>query len=259
MNSDLVYKKKYLKYKNKYIALQKEMSIQEGGLGWSAFINPGSIKQGIYLFLISNQQQYYQLLDGMQLPQEQYLRDSGINIPRILGQGCYYVERKQRLAPTYTIEVGNMKASNVDMQSPIKQCSDKVETGYTVPFTSMITNIQGVSSIANQVKQQLPQITHFFIVDYNTRTSNRISALFPIEMQPMGQQFAQQGQQMQPMGQQFAQQGQQMQPMGQQFSQQLGQPQGYGQQVPIQQLAQYGSPGQQLAQARGFGQKYEKK
>ena len=92
MNSDLDYKKKYLKYKNKYIALQKEMSIQEGGFGWSSFTtNVSAYKQGVYLFLVSSPQAYNQLLDSMALPREQILKDSGVNIPQLLGQGCYYV------------------------------------------------------------------------------------------------------------------------------------------------------------------------
>ena len=133
----------------------------------------------------------------------------------------------------------------------IKNCA----TGQPIPiqgveFNASVNSLEQVKQIASVIQSQTQSLTHFFIVDYNARTSNRISGLFPIpqgvaqpqiQQQPMGQQFGQ------PVGQGYGQP--QMQPMGQ-VGQQPGQ--GYGQQVPIQQLAQYGQP-------QGFGQKYEKK
>ena len=63
MNSDLVYKKKYLKYKSKYIALQRQLYAQEGG--WPSFTTFSTkSKLGIYLFFVDNRKRtfyyYYQ-------------------------------------------------------------------------------------------------------------------------------------------------------------------------------------------------------
>ena len=99
MNSDLDYKKKYLKYKNKYIALQKEMSIQEGGWGWNSFTtNVSAYKQGVYLFLVNDPGAYDKLLNQLQLPRDEVIKDSGLSIPQLLGPGCYYAERKMDIS-----------------------------------------------------------------------------------------------------------------------------------------------------------------
>lgn len=178
MNSDLVYKKKYLKYKSKYTALQKEMNVQEGGLSFSA-IKPTSIKSGIYLFIVSGAADYAKLLDPMGLPKEVYLRDSGVEISNTLGSGCYYAERKIDISGAIAGKLGFTKETpNLELKS--------CETGQLVSisgtqFTGATTNVTMVAQIASVIKQQIANLTHYFIVDYNSLKSNRISCLFPIQ------------------------------------------------------------------------------
>jgi hypothetical protein len=270
MNSDLVYKKKYLKYKNKYIALQKEMSIQEGGWGWNSFTtNVNAYKQGVYLFLIGNEQKYYQLLDSMALPREQVLRDSGIYIPQLLGQGCYYAERKMDVRGTIVGAIAGTRGATLGNQPlELKECgTGTARIINETQFTNATTTKEAVAQIASVIKKQMPTLHYYFIVDYNSRTSNRISSLFSIPQgygQPTNQQFTQQPGQGygQPMDQGF---GQPPGQPGQGYGQQLVQGYGQQQQIPIQQLAQQvgqqqiqGQPGfeQQPGQ---FRQKYEKK
>ena len=93
MNSDLVYKKKYLKYKSKYTTLQRQLNVQEGGFSFSA-IKPSNVKSGIYLFFVTASQDYAKLKDSMGLPMELFLRDSGVEISNKLGASCYYAEQK---------------------------------------------------------------------------------------------------------------------------------------------------------------------
>jgi hypothetical protein len=182
MNSDLVYKKKYLKYKGKYTALQREMNVQEGGVGLSSFkaFNPYSsvtlkdTKSGIYLFLVDNESRYNVLLDNLGLIHGKYLSDTNVEITRALGETCYYVERKWKITAGTT---------GLNDTPDIKQCGKiATSTGKKIGFTTDINNLNGFRQIAAQIKQQIfSQLAHFFIVDYsNTTSSNRISCLYPI-------------------------------------------------------------------------------
>jgi hypothetical protein len=185
MNSDLVYKKKYLKYKSKYTALQRELNVQEGGAGWSSFkaLNPYSsvtlkdTKSGIYLFLVDNESHYNVLLDPLGLINGKYLSDSNVEITRALGPTCYYVERKIKL----TVGTYGLKDT-----PEIKQCGQIANsTGKKINFTTDINNLRGVMQTAAEIKQMIPALTHFFIVDYsNTTSSNRISCLYTIDSAP---------------------------------------------------------------------------
>ena len=184
MNSDLVYKKKYLKYKNKYTALQREMNVQEGGVTWSSFkaLNPLSpvtfkdTKSGIYLFLVDNASHYDKLLDPLGLIQGKYLADTNVEISRTLGQSCYYVERKIKAT------IGTYGWNDIP---DIKQCSLPATstTGQKINFTTDMNSLSAFKGIAQQIKvmAQFSQLTHFFIVDFsNTTASNRISCLHSI-------------------------------------------------------------------------------
>jgi hypothetical protein len=199
MNSDLVYKKKYLKYKNKYTALQRKMNVQEGGVGWSSFkaLNPKSsvtlkdTKSGIYLFLVNSKNYYDKLSDPLGLIHGKFLSDTNVEISRALGETCYYVERKVKLT------VGTYGRNDIP---DVKQCALPAtsNTSIKVPFTTDINNIAAVRGIAQTIKTELNskiielkqisseqksslQLTHFFIVDFSNGTSsNRISCLYPI-------------------------------------------------------------------------------
>jgi hypothetical protein len=181
MNSDLVYKKKYLKYKSKYTALQREMNVQEGGLSFSS-IKPANIKSGIYLFLVSNPQNYYNLLDPMGLPKEVYLRDSGVEISNTLGSSCYYAERKMDVRGAIIGTIAGNRNVQLEQKLELKQCG----TGQPViinetQFTNATATITSVVPIASVIRQQMQNLTHYFIVDYNSLKSNRISCLYPIQ------------------------------------------------------------------------------
>lgn len=181
MNSDLVYKKKYLKYKSKYTALQREMNVQEGGLSFSS-IKPANIKSGIYLFLVSNPQDYDKLLDLMKLPKEVYLRDSGVEISNTLGSSCYYAERKMDVRGAIIGAIAGKREVQLGKMLELKQCG----TGQSVTingtqFTNATTTLEMVAQIALAIKQQMQNLTHYFIVDYNSLKSNRISCLYQIQ------------------------------------------------------------------------------
>jgi hypothetical protein len=183
MNSDLVYKKKYLKYKSKYTALQREMNVQEGGISFSS-IKPANIKSGIYLFFVTNSQDYDNLKDEMGLPKEVYLRDSGAEISNKLGSSCYYAERKMDV--TGIIGSPFKLSRNIEVQSlELKQCvtgTPNVING--TQFTGRTSSLIMVEEIAKIVKQQIPYLSFYFIVDYNSTKSNRISCLYPIASAP---------------------------------------------------------------------------
>lgn len=181
MNSDLVYKKKYLKYKSKYTALQREMNVQEGGISFSA-IKASSIKSGIYLFFVTSTQDYENLKDEMGLPKDIYLRDSGVEISNKLGSSCYYTERKMDISGSIGSKFGLSRT--VEKQSlELKQCL----TGQSVPitgteFTGRTSSLVMVEEVAKTVGTTMPSLKFYFIVDYNARTSNRISCVYPISI-----------------------------------------------------------------------------
>lgn len=202
MNSDLDYKKKYLKYKNKYVALQKEMSIQEGGFElMKPFTNVSAYKQGVYLFLVHRPEVYNNLLNQLQLPRDEVVKDSGLSIPQLLGPGNYYAERKMDIIGR-TIESYGWERSKQTID--VRQCPAGTPTPILIPKSSInfnvsITTFPQVQQIASIIQQGLlgqsqGRVTHFFIVDYNSRMSNKISCLFPIPQPPM-----QQGMPMQPL------------------------------------------------------------
>lgn len=264
MNSDLDYKKKYLKYKNKYIALQKEMSMQEGG--WPSFTTFSTkSKIGIYLFFVDNPDKYNLLLDKMYLLNEMYFKDSGSEISKVLGQGCWYLERKMDVLGKVVGKFGEELVGKVILKSCANDSTFQEVRGQR--FRYDMTTFESLQPLLANIKRELPSITHFFVVDYNALKYNRISCLFQMPGPAPLQEIYQQQQFVQQPGQGYVQQlpGQQIpiqqlaQPVGQIYGQQQGQIYGQqlaqpGQQIPIQQYAQTGQqPGQ------GYGQKYDKK
>jgi hypothetical protein len=179
MNSDLVYKKKYLKYKSKYTTLQRQLNVQEGGFSFSA-IKPSNVKSGIYLFFVTSTQDYGKLIDNMGLPMELFLRDSGVEISNKLGANCFYAEQKIDIKGKLLSALDGMK--NMDkVKLELKQCSTGIPTNIQqIEFTGRTTALVMVDEIAKVVKKQIPSLNFYFIVDYNARTSNRISCLNPI-------------------------------------------------------------------------------
>ncbi len=182
MNSDLVYKKKYLKYKSKYTALQREMNVQEGGISFGA--KPVNIKSGIYLFFVTAPQDYAKLKDSMGLPLELYLRDSGVEISNTLGPTCYYAERKMDISGAIGSKFGLSRT--LESQSlELKQCGTGVSTIISgTEFKGNTTQLIQVQNIASVVKTKISSLAYFFIVEYNSIKSNRISCLYPIGSNP---------------------------------------------------------------------------
>lgn len=173
MNSDLVYKKKYLKYKNKYTALQREMNVQEGGLSFSA-IKPQNVKSGIYLFFVNDPSKYNKLLDQFILPKDVFLRDSGVEISNELGVGCYYVERKMNVAGRLLGSVGVKIVPTINLKECVTGTSIEIEG---VDFTNKNESLESISVTLGGIKRKIQELTHFFIVEFNTAKSNRISCL----------------------------------------------------------------------------------
>lgn len=182
MNSDLVYKKKYLKYKSKYIALQRQLYAQEGG--WRPSFTTFSFKSklGIYLFFIYNTDKYYEMLDDMKLLKEIYFKDGGKEISEHLGEGCYYVERKTNIIDSGTKGEGRISIT-FNKSFTLKSCKG----GKDIPFKGVEFSDKNVSfdslneilnAISSNVPPIVPSITHYFIVDFNGLKYNRISCLF---------------------------------------------------------------------------------
>jgi hypothetical protein len=175
MNSDLVYKKKYLKYKSKYIALQRQLNVQEGG--WPSLTTFSSkSKLGIYLFFINDKRKYdNNLLDEWKLLKEVYFKDSGSEISKVLGDGCYYVERKTNILKS------DFKLGRLAVTKSFTLISCKDGTKIDIPSEDFSNENNGVSSIQNILnlaKQNVSNLTHYFVVDFNALKYNRISCLF---------------------------------------------------------------------------------
>ena len=245
MNSDLVYKKKYLKYKSKYTTLQRQLNVQEGGFSFSA-IKPSNVKSGIYLFFVTASQDYAKLKDSMGLPMELFLRDSGVEISNKLGASCYYAEQKIDIKGKLLSALDGMK--NIDkVKLELKQCSTGISTIIQqIEFTGRTISLELVNDIASVVKKQISTLNFYFIVDYNARTSNRISCLNPIpQMQQVGQYSAPPPQATAPL---LEQQPYQLQQQQQQYQQQ--QPGQYPQGAPP---PGYGAPPAYGAPPPGYG------
>jgi hypothetical protein len=175
MNSDLVYKKKYLKYKSKYIALQRQLYAQEGG--WPSFTTFSTkSKLGIYLFFVDDSNKYKKLLDSMNLLKEVYFKDSGSEISKILGDGCWYLERKMDVLGKVVGKLGEELVGKVILKS----CANDSATQEVKEsrFRNDMTTIESIMPILANIKRELPNISHFFVVDYNGLKYNRISCLF---------------------------------------------------------------------------------
>jgi hypothetical protein len=75
---------------------------------------------------------------------------------------------------------------NIEVQSlELKQCvtgTPNVING--TQFTGRTSSLIMVEEIAKIVKQQIPYLSFYFIVDYNSTKSNRISCLYPIASAP---------------------------------------------------------------------------
>ena len=245
MNSDLVYKKKYLKYKSKYIALQRQLYAQEGG--WPSFTTFSTkSKLGIYLFFINNAEKYDKLLDRMNLLKEVYFKDSGSEISNVLGEKCYYVERKTNIIDSGTKGEGRISLT-FNKLFTLKSCKGDQDIPFKdVEFSDKNVNIDSLKDILSAISSKLNYITHYFIVDYNALKYNRISCLFkmpdPQATAPELEQYQLQQQQQQQ--QQQYQQQQQQQQYQQQQPGQYPPPPGYGAAPP---------PGYGAAPPPGYG------
>lgn len=180
MNSDLVYKKKYLKYKSKYTALQQQqMNVQEGGLG--------GIKAGMYLFIVdaAGYNAYINgIFNNMGLPTDDCLADSGTKIPQLLGPNSFFVPRNLGV----TIGIASLNIGNND----VKRCgvNGEVISLNSTQFTRNTQNVDQLRIVAREVagalfnkgkiNQSQTPLTHFFVVDYNNLKSNRISFINPV-------------------------------------------------------------------------------
>jgi len=177
MNSDLVYKKKYLKYKSKYTALQQQQTnVQEGGLG--------GVKAGMYLFIVdaAGYGVYYNgIFNKMGLPTDDCLADSGTKIPQLLGLNSFFVPRNLGA----TIGIATLSIGNND----VKRCgvNGEVILLNSTQFTRNTQNVEELKKIAQDVRNALNGIkklqaplTHFFVVEYNNLKSNRISFIYPL-------------------------------------------------------------------------------
>ena len=174
MNSDLVYKKKYLKYKSKYIALQRQLNVQEGG--WPSFTTLSTkSKLGIYLFLVNDPVKYKNLLDGWELLKELYFKDSGSEISKMLGEGCYYIERKTNIIKS-DFKIGRFA---VTKSFTLISCKDGTEKNIpSEDFSNENNNIESIQNILSLARSKDNNLTHYFVVDYNALKYNRISCLF---------------------------------------------------------------------------------
>lgn len=180
MNSDLVYKKKYLKYKNKYTALQREMNIQEGGVGFGTFTSKN--KYGKYLFFIPSSDLYKKLLDKWSIPSSDCLSDGGDIIPRLLGSTSYYIERKKNLLKS-NFKIGRLAISK---GFTLKNCAGLGDIDIQgIDFSDENDGINSIQSILLAVKNKVPNLNHYFIVDYNSLKYNVISCVLDMP-QPSG-------------------------------------------------------------------------
>jgi hypothetical protein len=181
MNSDLVYKKKYLKYKSKYTALQREMNVQEGGFGWGDVkVGAKNLKSGInlkygwYLYL-TNEDAYNNLFADLELG---LLHDDIISNKdrKICTQliekntNTQYVER--------SINVFSNTSNIISCATPDTKIVIKPQF-----FSKSHYNVNNIRQYLSEVSSNNPNAinpsnTHWFIVDYNA-TGNRISKLQP--------------------------------------------------------------------------------
>lgn len=182
MNSDLVYKKKYLKYKSKYTALQQQqqqMNIQDGGLG--------GIKAGMYLFIVdaAGHGAYYNgIFNIMGLPTDDCLADSGTKIPQLLGPNSFFVPRN--LGATIgiaTLSIGNNDVKRCGVNGEVIPLNSKQFTRNTQTVEELRTIAQDVGNALHaksKIGLQTP-LKHFFVVEYNNLKSNRISFIYPLQ------------------------------------------------------------------------------
>jgi len=183
MNSDLVYKKKYLKYKSKYIALQRQLNVQEGG--WPSFTTLSTkSKLGIYLFLVNDVNKYNNLLDEWKLLKELYFKDSGSEISKMLGEGCYYIERKTNIIKS-DFKIGRFA---VTKSFTLISCKDGTEKNIpSEDFSDENKGANSIQNILNLARSSFPSLTHYFVVDFNALKYNRISCLFVMPSVPPSQ------------------------------------------------------------------------
>jgi hypothetical protein len=175
MNSDLVYKKKYLKYKSKYIALQRQLNVQEGG--WPSLTTfSRKSKLGIYLFFVYDRNKYEELLDGMKLLKEEYFKDSGSEISKKLGQGCWYLERKMDVLGKFVGKLDEELVGKVILKSCASDSTVQEVKG--ARFKNEMTTINSIMPILRNIRYVLNELTHYFVVDFNALKYNRISCLF---------------------------------------------------------------------------------
>jgi hypothetical protein len=164
MNSDLVYKKKYLKYKSKYTALQQQ---QGAGLG-DLLVGKG--KFGWYLF-VTTLEGYQRLFDrDLGFPVEGITLDKTNMICQLLkyiAPDSFYIERSINL---------------LSNESKIFKCSDNSYTKTTPQFfykSHVNRTTIGMYVSALKTSNRVGKNTHWFIVDFDP-SGNRISTAFPI-------------------------------------------------------------------------------
>jgi hypothetical protein len=170
MNSDLVYKKKYLKYKSKYTALQQQQ--QQQGAGFGSLIT-GKGKFGWYLYL-TNETAYQNLFDtDLGFPKQGITLDKTNMICKLLcekHQGSSYIERSINLLKNES-KIVNCCIDTSTIVTPQYFFKAQVNKATTNMYISGIKSNQSITGSGN---------THWFIVDYDP-SGNRISDLFPIQ------------------------------------------------------------------------------
>ena len=175
MNSDLVYKKKYLKYKSKYTTLQQQMNVQDGGLG--------GIKSGMYLFIVdaAGYKMYNNgIFDTMGLPTDECLADRGTKIPQLLGSNSFFVPRNLGIG-ALTIDNNDVKRCGVNGEViPLNSTQFTRNTQNVDQLRIVAREVAGALFNKGKINQNQTPLTHFFVVDYNNLKSNRISFINPV-------------------------------------------------------------------------------
>ena len=182
MNSDLVYKKKYLKYKSKYTALQQQ---QQQGAGFGSLIT-GKGKFGWYLYL-TTEEAYQKLFEpDLGFPMPGITLDKTNAVSKILfaiNPKSVYIER------TVSVLANNSKIMSCDTNNYNALASVTPEFSWR----SMV-NKPSINNFLFDIKPQVTSTiqtqtgsmnaswygnTHWFVVDFDP-SGNRFSKVFPM-------------------------------------------------------------------------------
>lgn len=176
MNSDLVYRKKYLKYKSKYTALQQQQQQQGAGLG---SLLTGKGKFGWYLYL-TTEAAYQKLFEqDLGFPVSGITLDKTNAVSKILfaiNSRSVYIER------TASVLTSNSKIMSCDPTNYIALASVTPEFSWR----SMV-NKPNINNFLIDIKPQTEGSnwygnTHWFVVDFDP-SGNRFSKVFPMPTQ----------------------------------------------------------------------------